>query len=197
MFRVDTDTNRVEDKKKATASTSSSASLRCSGRMSIDDDFMDNDDVIPSSSTSFPTSSSSSSLRGDTRNVIRNESRKRDNGNLNRYQNRNSADNKSFAFSSDDDNNSEIECKNKERKYDIRNKKIKIEVQPVREKMKIRFFDDQLKSFCSLCQCFILLKTENIKLTTITDLLKKRELVIKNQGSRSSATFFESGKKRK
>jgi hypothetical protein len=71
---------------------------------------------------------------------------------------------------------------------------MRIEVQPVKEKLKIRFSDDQLNSFCSLSQCFILLKSENVKLTVITDLLKKREVIIKNQSSRSSAPFFESGK---
>jgi hypothetical protein len=92
MCCVDADTSRAQDKKKAVTSTSTS--LKSSSRMSIDDDFMDNDDVVPTASTSFSTTSSSS-FRKD----VRSDSRKRDDGDLHRYQNRNLNDKKTFSLS--------------------------------------------------------------------------------------------------
>lgn len=52
----------------------------------------------------------------------------------------------------------------------------------VKEKSKIIFTSDQLKSFCSLAESFLLLKPKTVQLTILTDLLKKRELNIEDAG---------------
>jgi hypothetical protein len=51
----------------------------------------------------------------------------------------------------------------------------------IREKSRIMFTVDALTCFCSISQCFLLLKAKSVKLTVLTDLLKKKELIPRNQ----------------
>ena len=190
---TDEDASRVQDKKRTSTNTSTSTSQKGNNRMSIDDDFMDNDDgplsISASTSASF-----------HKRNRLDSKKRNERDGELNRSQNRKSNESQNsrntFSFSSDDEDGNDNENRNDSNEKNISRKKSRIEVQPIREKMKLRFSEDQLTSFCSLTQCFLLLKKENIKLAVITDLLKKKEVITKNQSSRFSLSSFESGKKK-
>ena len=47
------------------------------------------------------------------------------------------------------------------------------------------FTVDTLMSFCSISQCYLLLKEKTVKLTVLTDLLKKKESVSRNLGTGS------------
>jgi hypothetical protein len=78
--------------------------------------------------------------------------------------------NKSSNFDSEDEDEDKIDSWSRGRREPF-----------IREKSRILFTVDALISFCSLSQCFLLLKQKTVKLTVLTDLLKKKELIPRNQ----------------
>ena len=90
---------------------------------------------------------------------------------------------KKKSFGSDRYQNAEIKSSvNFDSDDDNENVKKKYTNNVVKEKSKIIFTSDQLKSFCSLAESFLLLKPKTVQLTILTDLLKKRELNIEDAG---------------
>jgi hypothetical protein len=80
--------------------------------------------------------------------------------------------NKSSNFDSDDEDEDKTDNWSRGRKEPF-----------IREKSRILFTVEALISFCSISQCFLLLKQKTVKLTVLTDLLKKKELTPRNQSS--------------